>query len=501
MVGRLPAAPGKETERETACDCCERAAHTRLDAVVPFVSSEHHNMSFVRRKRGQVLLVHNERVPGSSRVRQREIHRFASPLELGDVLTPSGWTRWSRAVAWREHEIEFDWDAIRERLSEELKTWSAAPSGAQHRRNQKIERLASELVVELAPLSLAKVADAAVVERARPSLIALRESIGRLLPSEHKPVDRTPNKETNVINLTPLANRVADDSFDEGMEHWWAGDRRRAVKSFRHALELEPQHADAHNHLGIVSLEARKLKAAEEHFRAAIDGGQRNLERDGAEVPWGFIGNRPYLRGLANLALVLVAQKKWAEALAIHKQMLTLNPDDNQGVRWLFGVECLRVGDNRGAIDAFQKSIGEEVGCAFGLALAKLRAHGPCADIGEALLIGFAANRYVAPMLLGEAWERLDAFHGTNVAEPEWAQAVIVAQADLWQAVPRGAELLRFWWAAPPVATWRRKLDEVMSRLKDLGPSNERSALVSEWNTLRSAETVQALVRTLRSAS
>ncbi len=458
-------------------------------------------MSFVRRKRGQVLLVHNERVTGSSPVRQKEIHRFASPSELEDVLTPTGWTRFTRAVAWRENEIEFDWPAIRERLSEELETWSAAPSGAKHRRNQKIERLASELVVELAPLSLAKVSDAAVVERARPSLIAMRDSISRLLPSEHKPVAHKPAKETHVIHLTPITNRAADDTFDEGMEQWYVGDRRRAVKSFRRALELDPQHADAHNHLGIVSLEARKLKAAEQHFRAAIDGSQRHLERDGAKVDWGFIENRPYLRGLANLALVLAEQKKWAEALAIHKQMLKLNPNDNQGVRYLIGPECLRVGDNDGAIHAFQKCLHEEVGCAFGLALAKLRAEGPPAEVGEALLTGFAANRYVAPMLLGDTWERLDAFHGTNMGEPEWAHDVIAAQADLWQAVPRGAELLRFWWAAPPVATWRRKVDDIMLRLKDLAPSNERSALVSEWSALRSEETVQALVRALRSAS
>ncbi len=188
------------------------------------------------------------------------------------------------------------------------------------------------------------------------------------------------------------------------------------------------RHADAHNHLGIVSLEARKLKAAEQHFRAAIDGGQRHLERDGAKVAWGRIENRRYLRGLANLALVLAEQKKWAEALAIHKQMLKLNPNDNQGVRYLIGPECLRVGDNDGAIH-------------------------------------------------------------------------IAAQADLWQAVPRGAELLRFWWAAPPVATWRRKLDDIMLRLRDLAPFNERSSLVSEWSTLRSDETVQALVRALGSAS
>jgi hypothetical protein len=74
-------------------------------------------------------------------VRQREIHRFCSPGELEDVLAPTGWTAWTRAIAWRENELEFDWTAIHERLTEQLKAWSAAPSGAKHRRNQKIERL------------------------------------------------------------------------------------------------------------------------------------------------------------------------------------------------------------------------------------------------------------------------------------------------------------------------------------------------------------------------
>ena len=458
-------------------------------------------MSFVRRKRGQVLLVHNERVAGSHRVRQRELHRFASALELEEVLTPAGWAHWTRAISWREEGIEFDWPAIRARLAAELATWSAAPRGAKHRRNQKIERLVSELVVELAPLSLAKVSDAAVVERARPSLIALVESIARLLPAEHRKPTTTPPPETIMLGQTPSPNTAAEDVFDAGMEHWWAGNRRRALKSFRHALELDPEHADAHNHLGIASMEARKLKAAERHFRAAIAGGQRHIKRDGAEVPYNYFENRPYLRGLANLALVLGAQRKWAEALAIHEQMLVLNPNDNNGVRYLVGTEYLRVGDNKGAIKAFRECLTEEVGCAFGLALAKLRAFGSSADIGEPLVIGFAGNRYVAPMLLGETWERLDAFHGTNIAEPEWAHEVVTAQADLWLEVPRGADLLRFWWTSPPVATWRRRLDEIMVRLKDVAPSDERSALVFEWGALRSAETARDLVRTVRAAS
>jgi tetratricopeptide (TPR) repeat protein len=457
-------------------------------------------MSFVRRKRGQVLLVHNERVPGSARVRQRELHRFTSPSEIEQVLAPAEWAKWTKAISWRERDLEFDWPSVRERLRAELATWTAEPAGATHRRNKKIERLASELVVELAPLSPAKPADDALVERVRPSLLALRDSIARLLVSERHAASPDP-KESTMIRTTTSSLESADHVFEEGMEHWWAGHRREALSYFRRAVKIDPLHADAHNHLGIASLDARKLKDAEQHFRAAVDGGGRRVERDGRLVPWPILENRPYLRALGNLALALAEQRKWAEALAIHQRMLELNPNDNQGVRYLIGVEHLQVGDNQGAIEAFKKCIGEEVGCAFGLALARLRAFGSSEDVGEPLLNGFAANRYVAPMLLGERWERLDAFHATNMAEPEWAADVVKAQADLWHAVPRGAEVLRFWWSAPVVATWRRKLDDNMVKLKALPISDERNAVVSEGLALRSEQTVRSLARSVLSSS
>jgi tetratricopeptide (TPR) repeat protein len=459
-----------------------------------------HYMSFVRRKRGQVLLVHNERVPGTARVRQRELHRFTSPAELEQALAPAAWKTWTQSIAWREREVDFDWPAIRERLRAELTAWVSAPAGATHRRNQKIERLAAELVVELAPLSLAKPADVALVERARPSLLALRDSVARLI-APSRPVQVPSPKEPSMSSTASALFESADQIFDEGMELWWEGDRRAALRYFRRAIKRDPQHADAHNHLGIASLDGRRLKDAEAHFRAAAKGGEERIERDGSQVPWAIVENRPYLRALGNLALALAEQDKWAEALAIHQRMLTLNPNDNQGVRFLIGVEHLRVGDNQGAIEAFAKCVGEEVGCAFGLALARLRAFGPSAEVGEPLLLGFAANRYVAPMLLGERWERLDAFHGTGMAEPEWADDVVEAQAELWHAVPRGAEVLRFWWSAPSVASWRKKLDDSMVTLKLLPVGDERDEVVAQSLALRSETTVREIVRTVRAAS
>lgn len=304
-----------------------------------------------------------------------------------------------------------------------------------------------------------------------------------------------------MIRFGPATVDAAEEAFDAGMEFWWAGERRTAIKHFRRAIKLDPLHADALNHLGIVNLECKKLHLAKQYFEAAMLGGERHLERDGDEIPWGILANRPYLRAMANLALVYLEQRQWALALALHQQLLKLNPNDNLGARFLIGPEYLQLGDDESAIKALESCAHEEVGCAFGLALAKLRAGRPPIEVGEALLAGFAANRYVAPMLLGASWERLDAFFGTTMAEPEWAQDVIDAQYDLWHATPRGIDVLRFWWMAAQVVAWRSMLDDITVRLKTLPVSNERSQLVNKYVAARSSETIGALVRTVRTAS
>ena len=52
--------------------------------------------------------------------------------------------------------------------------------------------------------------------------------------------------------------------------------------------------------------------------------------------------------------------------------------------------------------------------CNFGLALALLAA-GRATDAALPLLRGMVANRYVAPMLLGEPWGRLECSHMTSL--------------------------------------------------------------------------------------
>ena len=70
-------------------------------------------MPFVRRKGGQVLVVHSARREG--RVRQEVLARFASPEALSTVL--HAWGAWTDAMQWRHEGLSWDFEALRERAA------------------------------------------------------------------------------------------------------------------------------------------------------------------------------------------------------------------------------------------------------------------------------------------------------------------------------------------------------------------------------------------------
>lgn len=88
------------------------------------------------------------------------------------------------------------------------------------------------------------------------------------------------------------------------------GNHVAAVQTYCRALGLEPDSADLHAELALALLSSRRLTAA-------------RLEAELA------VGNAPELpMAVYALAAVRVAERRWADADALHERLLALEPDD-----------------------------------------------------------------------------------------------------------------------------------------------------------------------------
>lgn len=460
-------------------------------AVVPVTAYEHYAMPFIRRKRGQVLVVHSRRAP-SGKVQQQELASFTSPEDLRAVLEGEAWEPWCRALSWRHPELSWDWAKIEAKLRDALVAWEATPSGKAIRSQQRIARLCGELSSSVAALSSAVPGDQLLLKQVRPALLELSCSLQRTLEG-HQEIASPLSRSRTPMHIDPTTRQEdAEHLFEQGMEHWWSGNRAAACKLYRKAIAFDPTHADAHNHLGIASLDRGRLSEAAKHFGSAIEGGVHRLVRDHGLVEWGHLENRPYLRGLHNLALVHARRDEHAAAVRIWEQLLTLCPNDNQGVRFLLGEGYHRLDRLDDAIVAYERAL-EEPGCCYGLAMA-LHEQGEQEHVGVAFVRAFARNRYVASMLLGERWERAPGRQATNMAEPEWASDYVKRSGDLWRRVEGGAELLRKWWQAAPVQSWLKRQDELRAQMEDLPPGDDlRSLLIHKKHGLEAEATLRKI--------
>jgi len=138
---------------------------------------------------------------------------------------------------------------------------------------------------------------------------------------------------------TESARRAwAEYLFDQGMECRWAGWQLEAEAYYREALCLDPGHADAWVHLGNLSVEAEQVADALACYERGEAAALARTIGDPAtyEGPfWLDLDSRPYLRALHGKGCCYWRLGRTAEARRVFAQMLRLNPNDNQGARFL----------------------------------------------------------------------------------------------------------------------------------------------------------------------
>lgn len=183
----------------------------------------------------------------------------------------------------------------------------------------------------------------------------------------------------------------------------WDTTGKQRVPLARQALKLSPDCADAYVLLAEdtakPSLEAKNL------FEQGVAAGERALGqarfKEDAGHFWDIVEMRPYMRARAGLAECLWLLGERQEAIRHYREMLRLNPNDNQGLRYRL-LNCLIAdGKDSEAIRLYHEH-GEENTAVwvYNRVLLLFRQEGVGEKADRALQEALAQNHHVPAYLL-----------------------------------------------------------------------------------------------------
>jgi len=142
--------------------------------------------------------------------------------------------------------------------------------------------------------------------------------------------------------LTPV-ERAQDIVYDA----WDVEDPRERVRLALKALEVSPDCADAY--VLLAEEAARSLGQALSLYERGVAAGERALGKRAFEDEgyvghfWGIVETRPYMRARRGLAMTLWQLGRKEEAVEHYREMLRLNPNDNQGIRYVLLAALLEL--------------------------------------------------------------------------------------------------------------------------------------------------------------
>ena len=240
------------------------------------------------------------------------------------------------------------------------------------------------------------------------------------------------------------ASRPRYRAEDLVYEAWEAAGERRVALA-REALALWPDCADAYV---LLAQAASSLEGARELLEQGVAAGERALGRRvfREEVGdfWLIFETRPYMRARAALAATLWRLGRRGEAVEHQRDLLRLNPRDNQGLRyrqanWLLALESY---DELDQLFAAHADDGNAPGFTYTRALAAFARRG--AGTQARALLGEARelNPHIPAYLTGR--KKLPRRRPPYTVFGEESEAVDYAAGggELWASVPGALDWL-----------------------------------------------------------
>jgi tetratricopeptide (TPR) repeat protein len=244
--------------------------------------------------------------------------------------------------------------------------------------------------------------------------------------------------------IPAMAPATPLDQAQELMYDAWEATGSRRIKLARQALAISPDCADAYV---LLAEEARSPREAKELYEQGVHAGERALGPDMFEEDvghfWGLIETRPYMRAREGLAHSLWQLGKRRQAIEHYRDMLRLNPGDNQGIRYVLANCLLRENDDEALgklLDQYKDDAMAEWG--YTRALLLFRREGASRRANAALKRALKQNTFVPPYLLGKKSipRRLPDYIGFG--DETEAASYASGAASIWRETPGALEWL-----------------------------------------------------------
>lgn len=221
---------------------------------------------------------------------------------------------------------------------------------------------------------------------------------------------------------------------------WEADTDRDRIRLAKRALTISKRCADAHVLLAESS--AKGIVDMRRHYERGVAAGEAAIGRrqfeEAAGHFWGILETRPYMRARAGLGECLWDLGEREAAIGHYRDMLRLNPNDNQGLRWSLADWLLAVEEH----DALEELLADYEGDAFAdwpytRTLLSFRQSDE-AGARDAVRKAWKANPHVPDLLLGITFLPAEPADNYVLGSPEEAEIYVARAAQNWRAT-RGA--------------------------------------------------------------
>jgi tetratricopeptide (TPR) repeat protein len=240
-------------------------------------------------------------------------------------------------------------------------------------------------------------------------------------------------------NPLAVAQEIADLA-------WEAPRPQEQAELARQALSVSPDCADAYV---ILANQAASRDQARRLLEEGVAAGQRAIGPTTFETSTGRFWldqrTRPFMRAKLGLAQCLWESGQRAQAVEHYAEMLRLNPEDNQGVRFLLLsglVDLDRDEDAQRLLQRYEHDASAE--WAYTIALLAFRREGDSVVSRSLLHAAYDTNRHVPDYLVGNK--------GLPPVPPSY-----ISFGDEDEAVSYAAQFLRIWRSSAGAIPWLRK--------------------------------------------